>query len=104
MSNMSLIDSCPENERAKWVNAFETVVTELSAALAKGGTIFQLSEKKIETPEGRTPYAEVLMVFEECANEEHRETASRLWEQLSGEYAAMRILLKELNVSAMPRA
>jgi len=104
MSNMSLIDSCPENERAKWVKAIETVVTELSAALAKGGPIFQLSQKKIETPEGSTPYAEVLMVFEECSNEDYRERASHLWEQLSGEYVAMRILLKELNVSDMPRA
>ncbi len=104
MSNMSLIDSCPESERAKWVNAFETVVTELSAALAKSGTIFQLSKKKIETPEGHTPYAEVLMVFEECSNEDYRETASRLWMQLSGEYVAMRVLLKELNAADMPRA
>ncbi len=101
MSNMPLIDSCLD---AEWVKAFETVVTEMHAALATGGTIFQLSGKKIETPQGHTPYAEVLMTFEECSNEDYRETASRLWELLSREYVAMRILLKDLDASVLPRA
>ncbi len=100
----SWIDVCAEDERARWVDVFETVVTELSAALAKTGTICQLSTKKIETPEGHTPYAEVLMAFEDCSNEKFRETAGRLSDQLSGEYAAMRVFLQELDIRDMPRA
>lgn len=104
MSGMSFIDSRPDYERAQWVRAFKTVAAELSTALAKGGMIFQLSGKKIETPEGHTPYAEVLMYFEECSDEIYRETALRLWRHLSGEYFAMRKALEELDISEMPRA
>ena len=63
MSAISFIDTRPDQERAQWVKAFETVVAELSLALAKGGTIFQLSGKQIETPEGQIPYAEVLCIL-----------------------------------------
>jgi hypothetical protein len=104
MSTISFIDSCPDHERVQWLKAFKTVVTELSTAIAKGGTIFQLSEKKVETPDGNTPYAEVLMYFEDCSDEVYRETALRLWRQLSGEYFAMRKALEELDASDMPRA
>jgi hypothetical protein len=104
MSAVSFIDGRPDHERVQWLKAFKTVVTELSATLAKGGTIFQLSDKKIETPDGSTPYAEVLMYFEDYSDEIYRETALRLWRHLSGEYFAMRKALEELDASEMPRA
>jgi hypothetical protein len=104
MSAMSFIDSRPDHERAQWLAVFQTVAAELSTALAKGGTIFQLSDKKIETPDGHTPYAEVLMYFENCSDKAHRETALRLWRQLSGEYFAIRKALEELDAADMPRA
>jgi hypothetical protein len=104
MSNISRIGRCSADERTEWVDAFETVVTELSAALAKNGTIFQLSHKKINTPEGCTPYAEVLMAFENSPNEDYREKATRLSDQLFGEYVAMRVFLEQLDVSEMLRA
>jgi hypothetical protein len=104
MSAISFIDSCPDNDRARWVKAFKTVVAELSTALAKGRTIFQLSCKQIETPEGQIPYAEVLMYFEDSSNEDYRQTASRLWRQLAAEYFAMRKALEKLDTSEMARA